>query len=127
MSNPRRVNDTNLALRILGRIEEHGIENPIKIRTLQEEFNLTERDIKAFVRSFRLNGHKIGSSKREPYGLFKAKHPSEIKETADRFFSDCKEAYFIGKQLLNWSEREPTVFEQLPEIPGIEGDIDGRH
>ena len=112
MNSARR--DIQLPLRILARIQQHAAKDPIKIRMLADEFNIGERVVKGCIYELVDAGHKIGSSKKEPMGVFIATHPSELFETARRIHDEGIKFLVRAKKLMDWGGIEPTVFEQMP-------------
>lgn len=112
MNQARR--DIQLPLRILARIQQHTSKDPIKIRTLAEEFGISERSVKGHIFELVDAGHKIGSRKTEPMGVFLASHPSEVYETAKRIHDEGIKFLLRAKKLMDWGGVEPTIFEQVP-------------
>lgn len=108
--------DTQLSLRILKRIEQHTKPHPIKIKALEAEFGVTNRDVKSRIADLIDAGYKIGSSKREPMGVFMATHPTEVLETVKRMKDEGLKYLVRARKLLTWDEQQPTVFEQMPEL-----------
>lgn len=108
--------EVQLSLRILKRIEQHTKPNPIKIKALEAEFNITNRDVKSHIAELIDAGYKIGSSKRKPMGVFMATHPTEVLETVKRMKDEGIKYLVRARKLLTWNEQQPTVFEQMPEL-----------
>lgn len=102
---------------MLKRIEQHTIENPITIPTLAQEFAIDERKAKECIGVLVDNGFKIGSSKRKPYGMFIARNPEEIYETAMRLREEGLHYLWRAKKLLDFKGAEPTLFEQFRDVP----------
>lgn len=114
MTHSRR--DIQLPLRILARIQQHTAKDPIKIKTLAEEFQISERSVKGYIFELVDAGHKIGSRKTEPMGVFLASDPSQIHETARRIHDEGIKFLVRAKKLNDWGSKEPTVWEHLPEV-----------
>jgi hypothetical protein len=106
--------EIQLHLRIYNRIATHTIFEPIKIKALASEFLVSERVVKGCIEQLIDAGCKIGSSKKEPMGVFKAEHPAEIFQTADRMKKEGIRYLVRAKKLLTWDGSSPTIFEQMP-------------
>jgi hypothetical protein len=107
----------DLALRILVRIQQHTIDNPIRIKTLAAEFAIDERRVKACVLRLIDTGHKIGSIKnhKKPMGVFIATRPSEIKETARRIHDEGIALLVRASRLLHDWGSQPSLAEGIIE------------
>ena len=111
-----KPHNESLTLALLARIENYTYSNPIKIKALTQEFGIDDRSVKAHVRLMRLSGHKIGSRRHEPAGLFKAKHPSELSETIEDIRHEGRERFHFANVLADWGSASPTIFEQQEEM-----------
>ncbi len=109
--------DRQLLLRVLARIQQHTFSNPIKIHAIVEEFGVKERQVKMIVEELRKAGYKIGSHKTKPYGLFIAKYPEEILDTACRIEQEGVALIQRARALRDFKSAEPTVFEQDALLP----------
>lgn len=104
--------DTQLALRVLARIQQHSIDAPILGHNLAAEFNTDIRKIADIVEQLRDGGHKIGSNKAKPMGYFLARTPEELSPTIERLRDTAKEIFARTNRMADWGHKEPTIFEQ---------------
>lgn len=110
--------DIQMPLRILARVQQHiGDSDAIKIKALSEEFGICERQVKVCILELIDAGYKIGSRKSpaELAGVFIARGPADVRETAIRIHEEGIKLLVRAKKLLDWNNMQPTVFEQLPE------------
>jgi hypothetical protein len=110
----RHINQS-LTLALLARIENYTKQNPIKIKALMLEFGIDKRAVESHIRLMRLSGHKIGCSRKEPKGIFKAKYPSEMIETIENIRQEGRERFHFANILADWGSATPTIFEQIEE------------
>lgn len=108
--------DAMFALRVLGRIQEFTIDAPILGRSLAMEFNTTVRHIADTVALLQDAGHKIGASKSEPMGYFKARTPEELHPTIVRLRETAKKIFIKTNRMADWNQKEPTIFEQQYQV-----------
>jgi len=108
------MNELDLHLRVLGVIQQHDLKDPITIPQLTEMFGLPpdHRRTKSIIKKLVDNGHKIGSSKVEPMGLFLARNPEEMFETAERLRQEARKIFAKANKLMDFGSHEPTVWEQ---------------
>ncbi len=104
--------NTTLALRILARIQQYTIENPITGEALAVEFGTNWRKVAEVVEDLRDTGHKIGSSLKKPMGYFLARHPAELLGTLEHLDSRANKIRARRNRLANWGGTQPTIFEQ---------------
>jgi biotin operon repressor len=109
--------ETQLILRVLDRIQQHTYNHPITIPVLAVEFGISERKVKQVIEELRDGGHKVGSHKEKPYGVFIARCPIEIHPTAMRIRKEGVKFLKKANQLMDFSSAHPTVFEQPIDIP----------
>lgn len=109
--------EKQLVLRMLDRINQHTYNHPITIPVLSQEFQVDERKVKQVIEELRDAGHKVGSHKTKPYGVFIARGPVEIHETATRLENEGLRFLKKARQLRDFGSKEPTVFEQIMEVP----------
>lgn len=103
--------NTMLALRVLARIQQHTIEQPITGEALAAEFSTSWRKVAEIVEELRDAGHKIGSSKSKPMGYFLARHPSELISTLNHLEGQAKKILARRNRLAWWGGSQPTIFE----------------
>ena len=112
--------DMQIALRVLKRIEEHTIREPITIPALAAEFGIAEREVKSCIVELVEAGHKVGSNKSKPMGVFIARDPSEIYETAMRLHREGLKYLARSKKLREgWGEQVSVwegAFENMGEV-----------
>jgi len=113
--------DIMLTLRILQRISQHTQKSKIKIPALSEEFGIDERNVKYRVSLLRRAGFKVASNKNtkdgEEQGVWLASSAEEIYPTAMRLRQEGLELFVQAKNLLDFKSADPTIFEQLPDLP----------
>jgi len=110
--------DVMLALRVLKRIGQHSISNPITGGSLALEFGTSWRTIASIVEDARDSGHKIGSSKGgKAMGYFLASNPQELHSTIAHMRSQGKKIIVRSNIMANWGSSQPSVFEQIIETP----------
>lgn len=114
--------ETALVLRILARIQEHTYNDPITIPVLAAEFCIDQRKVKSCIEQLRRAGHKIGSKKTKPYGTFVARDGLDIHETASRLEKEGIQLLKRARELRDFGKTQPTVFEQLQDIPEPTGE-----
>lgn len=107
-----RDRNTTLTLRVLARIQQYTIEQPITGEALAAEFGTSWRKIAEIVEELRDAGHKIGSSKSKPMGYFIARHPAELQGTLNHLEGQAKKILARRNRLAWWGGSQPTVFEQ---------------
>jgi predicted transcriptional regulator len=106
------VNEADVALRILAVIQRHTIKDPITISQLAEMFGLQERGVKSYLKMLIDNGHKVGSNKSAPLGVFIARYPEEMRETAERLHREGVKMIAKAHRLMDYGNKELTIFEQ---------------
>lgn len=107
-----RDRDTQLALRILARIQEYDIKAPITGEALAQEFGTNWRKVADIVEQLRDAGHKIGSSMSKPMGYFLARSPEDLQGTLTHLESRAKKILARRNRLAWWGGAQPTIFEQ---------------
>ena len=112
--------DTQLALRILARIQQHGIDDPITGHALAFMFGINIRQVQHIVEELRDAGHKVGSSMAAPMGYFIAKRPEELLDTVEHYRSRAKEFCIRANRLLDFGSLAPTIFEQPVDGEAVE-------
>lgn len=111
-----RKRDIQLPLRILARLQQHTIKNPITAESLGAEFDLSRREVMAITLELIDAGHKIGSNKAKPLGIYIATHPIEVHETARRMEKEGIKYLERARKLMDWGGKQPTIFEQLIDV-----------
>jgi biotin operon repressor len=112
--------EKQLILRVLDRIQQHTYKHPITIPVLAAEFGVDERKIKQLVEELRDAGHKVGSHKEKPYGVFIARSPVEIHPTATRLENEGLRFLKTARQLRDFGSINPTIFEQVIDVPAAD-------
>jgi len=108
--------EKQLVLRVLDRIQQHTYDRPITIPTLAQEFGIDERKVKQVIEELRDAGHKVGSHKMKPYGVFIARGPIEIHETATRLENEGLRFLKKARQLRDFGNTCPTIWEQIIDV-----------
>ena len=111
--------DTQIALRMLARIQLHTVKSPITGKELADVFGLRNiRQVTQIIETLRDNGHKVASSKGGfnqylgfivPSGYFIAKTPEEMRATADFYQSTIEQLSRRRKKLMTF-EGAPTIW-----------------
>jgi hypothetical protein len=114
--------ETQLALRILNRLQSHTIDNPITAEALGAEFGLTRREVMSITLDLLDNRHKVASSKGKKPGLFIARSPAEAFDTAERMKREGLKYLVRAKKLMTFDDKQTTIYEEIV-MNEIEADV----
>ena len=78
---------------ILNAIKQRSKSNPIKNIELRKGTNLSERQIKKLIESFRQQGYPILASREKPFGYFWASSVLEIEEFERTFLNQARTTF----------------------------------
>lgn len=105
--------DTQLALRVLARIQMHRKEDPIAGHALAEEFGINLRKVQWVIEELRDADYKIGSSMDASNpGYFLARNAEELSETAEHYRSRARAFLGRANRLMDFGSLQPTLYEQ---------------
>lgn len=112
------TNKPTLTLKVLQIISEHTIESPITGESIAQLTGTTWREVAHIIEMLRFMGFKIGSSKTKPMGYFMARHPEEIRPTAERMKKQCLVQLKQVQKMYVW-DNQPTIFDSV-ELEAID-------
>ena len=106
------IYSAKLTLKVLQRIRQRGPDNPIKCKTLADEFSVNMRVITAIVETSRDAGEWICAAQKPPYGYYYAQSKHQLAQHIEKEHQRCMQQLARHKKQLDYTPQDPSLFDQ---------------